>query len=1102
MKKVLLSLVMALVSCVVVMAQVTTSSMSGKVFDEVEELIGATVQAVHEPSGTTYGTITNATGAYSIEGMRVGGPYTIKVSYVGYQTKTFTDVVLALGEDFNLNVTLSSTADQLEEVVVVGTASKFAGQKTGAAININNRTLTAMPTVSRSISDIARLSPYAGASNSFAGGDGRSTNFTIDGANFNNNFGLSSSLPGGGNPISLDAIDEVQVVVAPFDVRQTNFIGGGINAVTKSGTNTFKGTAYTYYRDQNLRGNKVNGDDLGDRAKEKKQIYGATLGGPIIKNKLFFFANFEMEKTPGQVIKYRAAKAGETGGKDMISRTTEEDMKKVSDHLQSAYGYNPGSYTSFPGDEENYRILARLDWNITNDHRLSLRYNRTKNTAWNAPNGNSVDVKPRLNNTYRVGLQSMAFANNMYSMDNLVESWSLDLNSRFGNKASNQLLATISDIQDIRGTNSSEFPMIDIMFDGTTNGGPYMSAGYELFTYNNGVKNKIITVKDDFKYNAGNHQILAGISFEHQYANNAYMRNGTGYYRYATVDDFLQNKTPESFALTYGFNGVKNPNAQVTFNQLGFYLQDDWKVTRDFKLTYGVRFDELLFDEADILRNKAIYNLDFGGKKVDTGKWPDAGMQISPRVGFSWDIFGDNSLKLRGGTGLFAGRLPLVFFTNMPTNASLVQMTVSRSSSDGKPATIADLQKLQKADGTVYTKVDEMISALGLQTQLTDANHAAGSKISGVIEDFKMPQVWKSSIAADYNLPTSFPFSLTGEFMFTKTITGVWMNNINVKDPVEAGMSRFAGPDDRYIYSDFNYVAGKNAVVLDNTSKGYGYTFNLTANAEPIKNLQLMLAYTMTESKEVSGLPGSDPVSAWQGMYSVDGPNVGMLRHDRTSIQRSQYVTPDKVIASVNYYIAKTGTALNLFYQGYSYSGNSFIYDNDMNGDGVASDLIFIPSKKEDIKFVDVKDKDGSVKYTAAQQADAFWAFVNQDDYLKENKGFYAEAYAARAPWYNRFDFRLTQDVAFKTGKIQHKFQVSVDVQNIGNLLNSHWGVHQTNASCKNGAVLHYVGRDANNYPTFTMNEYDGKLIEKSYTPLKSDANVWRMQIGLKYFFN
>ncbi len=1095
MKKVLLSLVMALVSCVMVMAQVTTSSMSGKVFDDLEELIGATVQAIHEPSGTTYGAITNAAGNYSIEGMRAGGPYTIKVSYVGYQTKTYTDVTLALGETFNLNVTLSNSADQLEEVIVVGTASKFAGQKTGAAININNKALSQMPTVSRSISDIARLSPYAGGSNSFAGGDGRSTNFTIDGANFNNNFGLSSALPGGGNPISLDAIDEIQVVVSPFDVRQSNFIGGGINAITKSGTNTFRGTAYTYYRDQDLRGNRVHGTHLGDRQKEKKQIYGVTLGGPIIKNKLFFFVNYELEKTPGQVIKYRAAKSAGEGGKDMISRTTEEDLKKASDHLQKTYGYNPGSYTSFPGDEENYRILGRLDWNITNDHRLSLRYNRTKNTAWNAPNGNSVDVKPRLNNTYRVGLQSMAFANTMYSMDNLVESWSLDLNSRFGNNASNQLLATYTNIEDIRGTNSSEFPMIDIMYDGTTNGGPYMSAGYELFTYNNGVKNKIFNIKDDFKYNLGDHQLLAGISFEHQFANNAYMRNGTGYYRYATLDDFLQNKTPESFALTYGFNGVKDPNAQVTFNQLSFYLQDDWKINKNFKLTYGVRFDELMFDESDILTNKAIYALDFGGKKVDTGKWPNSNMQISPRVGFSWDVFGDNSLKLRGGTGLFAGRLPLVFFTNQPTNAALVQITQSLSSSDGKESTLASLKKLQKADGSVYTKVDEMISALGLQTNLTDANHSAGSKISGVVEDFKMPQVWKSSIAADYNLPTSFPFSLTGEFMFTKNISAVWINNINMKDPEQAHMAKFSGADDRYIYSDYNYVSGKNAVILDNTSKGYGYTFNITANAEPVKNLQLMAAYTMTESKEVSGMPGSDPVSTWQGMYSVNGPNAG-------EVQRSQYVTPHKVIASVNYTIEKTGTSFNLFYQGFTYSGNSFVYDNDMNGDGVSNDLIYIPASKDQIKFVDMKDKNGNVTYTAAQQADAFWSFVNQDSYLKNHKGEYAEAYAARAPWYNRFDFRLTQDFKFKTGNQVHKFQISADVQNIGNLLSSHWGVFQTNASCKNGAVLHYAGKDASNVPTFTMNEYDGKLIKESYTPLKSDANVWRLQLGLKYFFN
>ncbi len=644
-------------------AQVTTASMAGLITENnAEPIIGASIVATHEPSGTRYTAVSNVDGRYSIQGMRVGGPYTVRVSYVGMQPVAFENIMLQLGEIEELNVYLTPGSTELGELVVRGRASKFSAEKTGATTNISQAQILSTPTVNRSISDLARMSPYANGM-SFAGGDGRSTNFTIDGANFNNNFGLSESLPGGGNPISMDAIEEMQVVVAPFDVRQTNFIGGGVNAITKSGTNDFKGTAYVYYTNQDLRGNRINGEDLGGRADESKTIYGFTLGGPIVKNKLFFFANYEHETTPFQVIKYRAREDGEAVD-GMVSRTLASDMQRVGDHLRNKYGYDPGSYSNFPGDASNNKFLGRLDWNINDFHKLSLRFNHTKNSTWNAPNGNSSDTGYRLNGTSRVGPMSMAFANSMYSMDNKVTSWALDFNSRFTDNLSNQLLFTYTNIEDMRGSNSSPFPFIDIMagFDDAGNPilEPYMSAGYELFTWNNGVKNKIYNVTDNVTWNIGNHRLMGGISFEHQYANNAYMRNGTGYYRYYSVEDFLNGAAPESFALTYGFNGEKEPNAQVTFNQLGIYLQDEWNISKKFKLTYGVRLDELMFDNSDLARNKAIYALNFGGQHIDTGKWPANRMQVSPRVGFNWDVLGNKSLRVRGGTGIFTGRAPRV----------------------------------------------------------------------------------------------------------------------------------------------------------------------------------------------------------------------------------------------------------------------------------------------------------------------------------------------------------------------------------------------------------------------------------------------------------
>ncbi len=442
-------------------AQVTTSSLNGKVTDSTgEALPGAAVVAVHTPSGTQYHSIVNAEGRYFINGMRAGGPYTVEVSCLGYQTIAFTDVTLQLAESYQLDATLNDDKEMLTEAVVVSTAAtKFAVEKTGAATNINNAQITALPTVNRSITDVTRLSPYGGNGMSFAGADGRT-------GNFNNNFGLSEDLPGGGTPISIDAIEEVQVVISPYDVRQTNFIGGGVNAITKSGTNTFKGTAYTYYRNENMRGDTVDGESVsGARDTDRNTTYGFTLGGPIVKNKLFFFVNFESQKTPNVANYWRGSENGIGNANAYLSRTSLSDLQKVSDFVKEKYGYDTGSYADFPADESNRKLLARVDWNISDKHHLALRYNYTLNKVWNSPNSSSMDGGSR--SAYgRTSLYAMSFANSMYSIDNLVNTWSLDLNSRLSDKLSNQFLMTYSQLDDIRGTNSSDFPFIDIMDGG------------------------------------------------------------------------------------------------------------------------------------------------------------------------------------------------------------------------------------------------------------------------------------------------------------------------------------------------------------------------------------------------------------------------------------------------------------------------------------------------------------------------------------------------------------------------------------------------------------------------------------------------------------
>ncbi len=1063
MSKRLLFMAMMLTSVLTLMAQVTTSALSGKVTmaDTKEEVIGATIQAIHEPSGTKYAAVTNSNGRFTIQGMRNGGPYSVAISYIGYETKTFRNIVLELGETYNLNALLSEDANELTEVVVSGKASKFAAEKTGASTNINQRTIQELPTINRSIGDLAKLSPYYGGSNSFGGMNGKMSNFTLDGANLNNNFGLNSSLPGGGNPISMDAIDEVQMVVAPFDVRQSNFIGGGINAVTKSGTNTFKGTAYFYYTNEDMHGNRVDGVQNSEPNPGEEKVYGFTLGGPIIKDKLFFFANYERTNTENIPTYWHPDLTG--GGADnktYTSRTTLEDMQMISQFVKNKYGYDTGSPTDYPGDIVNNKYLARLDWNINQNHHLAVRFNHTNNSRWTPPSATSRDVGGL--SAACVGISSMAFANSFYNQENKVTTFSGDLNSRFGQNISNQLLVTYSNIDDPRSSDSQIFPMVDIMKDGD----PYMTLGYEIFTYNNRVQNKILTINDNFTYYMGNHKLTAGFSFEHQKALNNYMRQGTGYYRYASMEDFMDGAAPIGVALTTGNNGEENPSSQVVFNQIGLYVQDDWNITEKFKINYGIRFDNLIFQNEGAVRNDELYAVDFGGRHVDTGLWPKSNWQISPRVGFVWDALGDKSLKVRGGTGLFAGRMPLVFFTNMPGQSGMMQTTYVTK----------DATALSQFTGGMKTNVHDMETIL--------KNYAQGmAYYAGVDPDFKMPQVWKTSIGIDYQVPVSFPLTLTGEFTYTKNINAVHLDNYNMKSPDDT-WRHITGADNRLIYpaaSEYQYTS-KGTYVLTNNHKGHGWTASLQLQAEPIKNLFVSAAYTHTVNREVTALPGSNAQSAWQYMHTVNGPNA-------VEVRNSGFVTPDRVIANISYKYGKDH--FSLFYSGYSPSGYSYTYSNDINGDGLSYDLMYIPRDDSEIKFVSDDDRI------------AFWNFVEQDDYLKNHKGEYADLYGARAPWVHTFDFKWAHDFDLKIGNTSHKLQLIANIENIGNLLKSSWGVAkiipgQSNNMFKILSVTNAKEVKEGAQPIFRMNTD----LKTAWDYNHSYGQCWRLQLGVKYYFN
>lgn len=1077
-------------------AQVTTSSMNGRVADEKgEPVVGAAVVATHEPSGTVYGAIVNQNGQYTINGMRAGGPYKVEVSSVGYNSLLFKDVTLQLAETYNLSATLKESTEFLEQVVVIGTAkSKFSNERIGAATNIDNSQIAALPTVSRSITDVTRLSPYGGNGMSFAGADGRTANFTVDGANFNNNFGLNDKLPGGGSPISIDAIEEMQVVISPFDVRQTNFIGGGVNAITKSGTNTFKGTAYVYHKNENLRGDAICGEQItGARAKDRTTTYGFTLGGPIVKNKLFFFVNYEYVKTPTIANRWRGSEDGKEDANNYISRTKLSDLQKVSDFVKDKYGYDTGSYTNFPADESNQKILARIDWNINDKNHLAVRYNYTLNRGWNAPNKTSMDGGTRASGA-RTSQYSMSFANSMYAIDNSVHSISLDLNSRITDNLSNQFLATFSKLDDTRSTGSSEFPFIDIL-DGS--GQNYMALGYELFSWNNAVHNTIANVRDDLTWYLGNHKVTGGLRYEYQMADNAYMRNGTGYYRYSSLDDFLNGAAPEIVNLTYGYNGEKNPAARVRFSQASIYAQDEWSVRENFKLTYGVRFDGLFFNNKDVVTNNAILKLnyypkakDFKETHIDTGKWPGAQLAISPRVGFNWDVFNNKSLKVRGGTGLFSGRLPLVFFTNMPTNSGSVQYQaqINAKNAAKKGFTMAEFAGglVKDANGKVTTNaLYQKLLGLGYPANYKPEDGTVPSSISAVDNKFKMPQVWKTSLAVDYAIPTSFPFSVSVEGIFNKTINGVMISDWSMKDA--GSYAKFNGVDNRPIYPD-SFRNGTSAFVLENTNKGYGYSASATVNMTPIPEVNIMAAYTHTASKEITSMPGSNAESAFTYVPTVAGPNY-------IDLHNAINVIPDRFIASVTHN-DHCGNHFSLIYETWRGSSNySYMLSNDMNGDGYAYDAVYIPT--------DAQVKNGDFRFVSDDDRDRFMAFVHKDKYLNKHQGQYAEAYSVYSPWVHRVDFSYKHDFKVKAGKTTNILQLGFDIKNLLNLFNSNWGVMKilNPAIGTEAKILEYKGADADGYATFsTPKGVTGNT--KTFTPNHAIGQCWYASIGIKYMFN
>jgi hypothetical protein len=1100
-KKITLFMMMMMFATLSSLAQVTTGSMTGVIKDSKgQTLPGASVKATHMPTGTVYVTQTTSNGRFTIPNMNTGGPYAVEITFVGFNAKKSDGIFLKLGSAYSFDVVLEEGGRTLNEVVVTATDrnSILNSTRIGAATNISSKQLATLPTINRSITDFIRTTPQA-SGNGFAGRDGRYNNLQVDGANLNNNFGLSTDpLPGGGaQPISIDAYEEISVNIAPYDVRQSGFTGAGINAITKSGTNKFHGTAYTFYRNQDYIGTKVGDASIESQIQDSKSnIYGFSLGGPIIKNKLFFFINAESEKN---VIPGISSTPTGGSGSGNVSTTTAADLKRVSDYVNQKFGYVTGAFDNFPNfKNENTKILAKLDWNINKVHKLSLKYSDLTGTDDQALNGSSVpngggfNVTGRSNVTRlpfnRFSNNSMSYNNSNFFFENGVKTGTFELKSNISSKFSNQFLATYSKVNATRNVNSSFFPTVDV-FNGA--GDNLLTFGTDPFTANNDVKNDIYSITNNFTYYKGKHTFTGGGTYEYQLVGNQFMPAAKGYYAFNSIDDLINDRAPAYFAYTYSqIPGNSAPYAaEIKVGQLGLYAQDEIDFDNGLKLTVGLRADKPIYldDQKENTAITALQLFDKNGnlKSYKNSNTPSSNFLLSPRVGFRWDIKKDNSAILRGGSGIFTGRIPFVWLTNAPQNSGVIQFGGRLRNSNTAEATLLSGVRLTD-DPSTYANLFP-----------ANTTPTVPGNIVLIDPDFKFPSIFRTNLAFDKKIGNGY--SLTLEGLISKDINGVVMRNANNKSPnaaivdgPNASRLRYTNTASRDLYTNIT-----NAIVLENTNKGYSGSITALLSKDFSSNFYGSLAYTYTNGKDVTTNPGSQAASVWNA-----NPVIGTLNNQE--LFNSGYVTPHRIVANASYnfnYAKYFGTTVSLFYQGASQGNFSYVLNGDANNDGGSTtDLMYIPNKASDVLFEQYTGtlNGQPVTFTVQQQQDAFEKFINNSPYLKKNRGQYAERNGAYLPWYNQVDFRLLQDFFFTQKSIKHNLQLSVDIFNLPNMLSKNWGVRTRTVTSN---PLNYRSINANSQPVYRMQNNSGVLVTDPLQDNLSTSSTWRMQIGLRYKF-
>lgn len=1105
---------------VVSFSQVTTSSIIGKITDENGVAIaGATVVAIHLPSGSQYYSVADNTGFYRIQNMKPGGPYSVEVSFLGYGTHTRSGVTLALAENYVYSVQLQEEAISLDELVVMADAanSTMNSERAGSVTSLNIDQMNAVPTVTRDLGGLVKLTPQAYNSNSgpqIGGGTYRDNNFTIDGASMNNLFGTGQSMPSEGSPISMDAIDQISINVTPFDVRQSGFLGGSMNATTRSGTNGFKGSAYTYYNNDKFRGKKIKNDVLAIN-EESNIVYGFSLGGPIIKDKLFFFVNAEFENRtePGPARIASSASNPFTDGSDNVARPKAEVLDALSKYLASEYGYDTGVYQGYSSESPGYKVLARLDWNIHKSHKFSLRYNTTNKKSPSKPSTSTSGLPDRYWLTgNRTDMSAIWFQNSRYFTESNYHSFAGELNSVFADGALNNLFrVTYSHQDEPRSTDGGLFPFVDIGVDGKY----YTSFGTELFSYGNLRDVKTFTVTDELAWSRGINLFSFGVQYEHNRTTNGFQRFGTGYYTFGfdSEQDLLNainNGTvfdnPHQYAITHSF---KNDFSQVfptfDFNQLSIYLQDEMNASDRLKLTAGVRFEIPMYPSLDTY-NQAIHDVPMADYRIDildrssstlmrynTAQLPSTKLMVSPRIGFNWDVLGNRQLVVRGGTGLFTGRLPFVWIVAQAGDSNVLQTTYTAV--EGGNKVVPDFTGNREQDLAQIYPNGVMAAAAALPSSCTV-----------MAPDLKLPQTWKTSLAADVKLPGDIIGTIEG--IYNYDVNPVKVDNVALKTPE---METNGTNDNRYIwgagvkntYADAYSSTLSNAYLLRNAQK-HGSYFSLTAKLEKSyrKGLYAMAAYTYSNATSLSDGLGNQIASAWTDTYTVNGNNFEELA-------APSYVMPHRIIANLSYginYGRNFRTSVALFYEGGPQGRVSYTYTGSVVNDGGAANLIYVPESKDELIFTDYTYTDAAgVKqtYAASAQAEDFWNFINNNKYLKTRKGKYAERNGLVYPWVHQFDLKIAQDfyLTTKEGK-KNTLQLGLDIRNLGNLLCRNWGVKQ---SYTVASILKQTNRrlkEGMQIPQYQFQRYGTEVLKDAFAPVFGTNSTYMMQVSVRYTFN